>query len=605
MYWDYNMKIIKEEYPTYVELLNESKLDTKTSLKFERVEYDEQINLRVIGEDFNVYLHSIYSPKKEAEKMDALNEINDIIILFGAGLFYHVEYFSEKYPDKLIICIESQSDMFLEAMSLRPLDILKNEKISFLLSDDMYSISHVMIDYIKNYGYQEFSIVTLPSYYIFDNYNLNDYLDKFKGELQFSIINMHTELFFIKEWTANQVDNYKTIVKEKHAILNSIFNKEFNFPTVIVGAGPSLGKNIEILKKYENKVMIIAAGSSINILKRHNIVPDICVVLDGGTKENYIIRDVPENSILCYYATVASEGIKKSRAYKTYFLGNDSNFFAAEKYEEIYNFPTVSLGPSCVNVATDIAVKLGVKDIVFIGQDMAYTDKLLYAEGAALFDEVHEDKRTKLIKTDIWGNEIETNNAFITIKRYFDLYVERASNEVTFVNCTEGGLGIEGVPNLTLESTLNAYDDIELDIKKEMISQLTKFNESQYFFHNNDELIEYKNEITTIKELSEKRLKIIKNVLDNFERLSLQRIRKFSNEITDITDELDQFWLNTTLIHKRLSVMDMLTRNKVNTEIRTIIDIKDKYKFMLEQMMSYYDYYNVVTTIAYDKFMED
>ncbi len=59
-----------------------------------------------------------------------------------------------------------------------------------------------------------------------------------------------------------------------------------NIPAVVVGSGPSLGMEIEALRRLKNHVCIIAAGSSIQALLKHGIEPDLIVAMDPSDK-NY------------------------------------------------------------------------------------------------------------------------------------------------------------------------------------------------------------------------------------------------------------------------------------------------------------------------------
>lgn len=601
MFWQYNYEIIKSEYNVYLNLLT---CETQCGCNFDIERIENTNNLRVKKSDSIVYLHSMYDTSYEAENMLESKTIEDVIIIYGAGLFYHVEYIANKYPDKIIVVVEPNVTLFREAMKMRKLDILRNPKITLFLSDEVISITNYLIPFLKNFGYKSFTILPLLSYLSFDGDGYNAFLKELTRTLQFSIINLHTELFFLKEWTVNQVLNYKHMVANNHPLLNVAFTQKIGVPAVIVGAGPSLTKNIDVLKANLNKVLVIAGGSSIGILKKHGIIPHISVVLDAAENEDKIIADIDEKSILAYYPFVSHSGLIKNQSKQTYFLGNDSNFFAAMGVEEYDKLPKIQIGPSCMNVATDIAVNLGCSEVILIGQDMAYTEKKLYAEGAALFDTISSDTRKRYNVKDIYGNMTETNSGFLAIKSFFEVYNKILSG-TQLVNCTEGGLGIEGVNNEKLSNKLDTLPVLESNLFDVLHDLMDSVIEKTDMSFERMMLESYKKEIHSIYDISLKRLNTINSLVDRLDVLNIQAIKKELDELLKLTDSLDTFDLNTTLINKRLSVLDMTLRHKVNTEIEAIEDIKEKYTIVLQNMRVYYDFYHQVADVVKEKLLED
>ena len=53
-------------------------------------------------------------------------------------------------------------------------------------------------------------------------------------------------------------------------------------PAIVVAAGPSLDYQIENLKKYHQKAIIIAADAAVKPLLKHGIIPDYCTSIERG-----------------------------------------------------------------------------------------------------------------------------------------------------------------------------------------------------------------------------------------------------------------------------------------------------------------------------------
>ncbi|MGM9008744.1 6-hydroxymethylpterin diphosphokinase MptE-like protein, partial [Campylobacter jejuni] len=68
----------------------------------------------------------------------------------------------------------------------------------------------------------------------------------------------------------------------KNPSYKELINKRLKLSdtAIIVSTGPSLTKQLPLLKKYANKATIIAADSSYPILYKHNIKPDYVLSLE-------------------------------------------------------------------------------------------------------------------------------------------------------------------------------------------------------------------------------------------------------------------------------------------------------------------------------------
>ena len=57
---------------------------------------------------------------------------------------------------------------------------------------------------------------------------------------------------------------------------------ELDVPVFIVGSGPSLDNDIEYIQKWRSKAVVISCGTTLSILLRHGIRPDIHIELENG-----------------------------------------------------------------------------------------------------------------------------------------------------------------------------------------------------------------------------------------------------------------------------------------------------------------------------------
>jgi hypothetical protein len=129
-------------------------------------------------------------------------------------------------------------------------------------------------------------------------------------------------------------------------------------------------------------------------------------------------------------------------------------------------------GGSVSTVAFDLARQLGCNPIIFIGQDLAFTDGFTHTKGALedLFSEVEINKfytlemvlREQIMSEetpkvlDIHGRLVPTSKVMVSYLRWFEKEISKSENTL-FIDATEGGARIKGTQVLTLRDALDKY----------------------------------------------------------------------------------------------------------------------------------------------------
>ncbi len=151
----------------------------------------------------------------------------------------------------------------------------------------------------------------------------------------------------------------------------NLFNKFEGIPVVIVSAGPSLNKNIHLIKKLKGKAVILCVGTAYRALKRHAIKPDFIVSFDGGIAnyrqfEKLEFGDIP----LIYDPVIYPDIIKEYDG--PMVTANISNSFLVWLEKQLdFEAGDLLVGPSVANVTYDLARKIGGNPIIFTAQDLA------------------------------------------------------------------------------------------------------------------------------------------------------------------------------------------------------------------------------------------
>ncbi|ENT3061066.1 motility associated factor glycosyltransferase family protein, partial [Campylobacter jejuni] len=151
--------------------------------------------------------------------------------------------------------------------------------------------------------------------------------------------------------------------------------KNLSDTAIIVSTGPSLTKQLPLLKKYANKATIFCADSSYPILAKHGIKPDyVCMLERSEFTAEFFNHDFGEfDKDVCF--------IIKSVVHPNaihYLNKKTDNFTIVSTYASFINylkldhFGYFNMGFSVAHMACYLSLHLNHKNIIFIGQDLAY-----------------------------------------------------------------------------------------------------------------------------------------------------------------------------------------------------------------------------------------
>ncbi|STA73494.1 Motility accessory factor 3 [Campylobacter lari] len=216
---------------------------------------------------------------------------------------------------------------------------------------------------------------------------------------------------------------------------------------IIVSTGPSLMKQLPLLKEYANKASIFCADTAYPILAKHNIKPDYVLALERhGLVYQCFEQDNQEfdKDILFIIASVAHKSVIDTleKTKKPYILVHRPLPFSKALHMDDYGY--LGTGLSVANMAYDLAIKLGHKNIILIGQDLAYDENgNSHPKEYLHTQESENDRKEGLFITAYGGNgKVETNQWWILFKESLEYSID--TNSITTYNATEGGARIEG-----------------------------------------------------------------------------------------------------------------------------------------------------------------
>ncbi|MEW6095169.1 MAG: 6-hydroxymethylpterin diphosphokinase MptE-like protein [bacterium] len=390
----------------------------------------------------------------------SLNHINTLVVL-GFGVGTHVRELAERVQKKtLLLVIDPDIATFkalLKIIDLTP--ILQSPNVKLAIGE---SATHAVRYRIDDY----YKVNTVPDITIAEHkWSVKknpEYYEKIKELLEESSIigrqNLATLMESASLWQNQILTNISIIIKCPG--LKALFGRFPNIPTIIVGAGPSLDKNVAYLKDAKDKALIICVDTALRTLFNNNIKPDLVVTIDATAKNyNYYLKDLDLSDIYLIAGPAVYPQTMLSFAPKIFVSS-----FGHPLLDWIETFigtkGTIKLGGSVSTAAFDLARRCGANPIVFIGQDLAFTDDKVYTSGVKKerIKEVEEvmPKADIIWVEDIYGGKVKTVRGIWTWIKWFEHQISEIPH-VLCIDATEGGAKIQGTKIMTLKGVIENY----------------------------------------------------------------------------------------------------------------------------------------------------
>lgn len=402
-------------------------------------------------------LHSKYNPIREAEQFAATHYgPNKLHILYGYGLGYFAKALKKQFQfdEKLLVI-----DPFFN-IEKKLEDVLYIEKNNF--SDiESFLAQHVSpIDDVQ--------FVMSPNYDKLNYENYKKTLRAIRNQIYSNKIGANTISKYSEDWYKNIIINSYSAINDLS--LNKLIGK-YSSPVVVASGGPSLTKQIPLLKKFRNNLLVIAAGSTVNSLLKEGIEPDYLVNIDGSKiniKHYENLKDTKLSFIYSLYGTYEIRSYFKGNAY--YFNTNtSSNSLNSEFIKRVFNddLCTVMGGSSVATFCLTIATKITTGPVCLIGQDLAYTNNMSHASDNKRFHQYTDEEIKQLnwvYETGYFGEDVLTDAGFISMKNDFEQIIDILKKEnCTVYNCTEGGIKIRGTEQITFKQFCGKFADKKIN----------------------------------------------------------------------------------------------------------------------------------------------
>ncbi|EOE6934395.1 motility associated factor glycosyltransferase family protein [Campylobacter jejuni] len=503
------------------------------------------------------------------------NKNHQHIIVFEKDIeiiwvMFHVLDFSNELQNSRLMILENdklQAQDYTELCSSKP--FFQFSRIYFLeLMSHYYERFHEDILGLNKKLAENFKNIILR--------NGNDPLDALQGIEQF--------VYNLPQMITHP--SYKELLSKRKGISDT---------AIIVSTGPSLTKQLPLLKKYANKATIFCADSSYPILAKHGIKPDyVCMLERTEITAEFFNHDFGEFDKDIIFICAGVVHPKAIEYLKDRNLVITQKVLAFPYYINLKDFSYAAVGFSVAHTLSYLATYLSHKNIIFIGQDLAYAENGNshpddYQNSANYESQMYEH----ILTTAYGGNgKVETHSIWLLFKNWFEneMIPNTRKMGITTYNCTEGGARIEGTiekPFLWACENL-LHKDLNKPFEKLEPLSLNKQNEFL--------LKAYYKVYQSIKHCRDFS-KILSNDFENIQsiylslnekeediNLAIEKIDEFKNKLEDIKQMQDLYEiLSPLLIQFELNLARIYVLNPKTKEDafnKSILWIKEHLEFM-------------------------
>ena len=410
-----------------------------------------------------VLLHNIEDPVGSAVRSAEKHEMKggNASVLLGFGLGYLARELAKKMEKKHVIII-CELDPAVLKTALRQVDlsaVLDSDCIKILTGSDI-----PLQDWIHKLSTQCMTaqvdvILYVPSAQL-EPQEYEQLRDVAQKEHRALILNRNTVLKAGQLMMESILLNFPDVLRS--AGVKRLENLFQGRPAVLVAAGPSLERNVHLLRELQGRAVIIAVDTALRLLLPLGIKPDIVTTIDFNQVNYQKFANVPIDSdiSLVYHPGGYFESIRAFRG-PMFTSSRVSNRIPNWLMQYVDDKGQVPSGTTVAHLSFFLARHMGCDPIVFIGQDLAFPKKQVHASDLSLW---HINTEEMESIEDIFGDPVGSMTSF----KHAIYHFEKAFKETqaTIIDATEAGAKKQGARPMRLRDVIEEYCNLPpLDIK--------------------------------------------------------------------------------------------------------------------------------------------
>jgi len=419
-----------------------------------------------------IWLHSRYDPQREARLLaETVEPETSCVILTGLGLGHVAKAILQRTARRsLLVVLEPDLRMIFTALHCTDLaEEIRSGRLVFLTRDEPAHIhSHLEPHNLTIMAGTQ--IVThQPSLQIAEDFHarMTRRIAEFAAFCRMSLATLVTNAQVTCQNIAYNLPTYLATPPIDH-----LKNRFAGLPGIVVSAGPSLRKNLDLLAQAKGRAVICCVQTVFKTLLAKDITPDFVTSLDYHEVSRRFFEGIDDFKGVHLVAEPKATW-HVIDAYKGPISLLNNPFARLCLDDDLAARDGLRAGATVAHLAFYLLEYMGCDPIILIGQDLAFSDGLYYAPGVSVHEvwqaEVNRYNTLEMLEwlriarhkkilhraADIHGRPVYTDEQMLTYLKQFERDFARSSAKI--IDATEGGLPKRGAETMTLAEAMERF----------------------------------------------------------------------------------------------------------------------------------------------------
>ena len=434
---------------------------------------DGNATVQLTGDDGRgIYVHSRYRPLEEAGKfLDNLPAVdNPTFFIGGLGLGYHLLEFERRYDRPMLIVAEDDPGLLKAALCLHDFSgLIDSGRLVLLTSTDKNALQRKLSTCNANVllGLQIVALPHTKRYHARFHEQMRRLLTDFVSVARTNLVTL----------LKNARITFKNIALNLPAYLGNrgievLEEKAAGYPAIVVAAGPSLARNLAQLGPLRERAVIISVQTVLRLLHALRIMPHFVTSLDFHEVSTEFFRGIDDVGDCALIAE------PKATWHVLDMFGGGKRVLWHKFYDTLLQEHgpvrgSLRPGTTVAHLAFYLAQHLGCDPIIFVGQDLAFSEGMFYMPGSPIeqiwqpelnrfqtiemkqWERIARNRPILRTTKDIHGRETYNDELLFTYREQFESDIAAAPQRV--IQASEGGVPLTGAEVMPLRAAAERY----------------------------------------------------------------------------------------------------------------------------------------------------
>ncbi|EPS6230646.1 6-hydroxymethylpterin diphosphokinase MptE-like protein [Campylobacter coli] len=417
-----------------------------------------------IDENLNIYdkTHNVFMYENLEEEINFFYQSilektprYPFVCIYGIGNALLIKNLAKHY--KHLFVFESEIELFILALSTIDLsEELCSGKIYLVdIEEERVDIQLLILFDMKDM----FEYLSLYEMFVNNVYYKKFYEDIWhkadelcEKNIEVIVRNLNSSLHIAFECYSHLLQNIPSMLESIpfQRILNERKNKFEN--AIVVSAGPSLAKQLPLLKACQDKAVIFCADGALSMLEKEGIVPDYVTNLDFTDLAMKFFQNKENKTSLNILSCATHPNVAHSLKAENCMIVLRNK--ALYQRFNLNDFGYIDTGTHVSHFSYTLALALGFKNIIMIGQDLAFDEEgNSHSKGFSYGEQFSGEKTVPTLKAQAYAGkgEVLTHITWNDYRIKLEYLFACNSKEAKFYNATEGGARINFTEELSFK----------------------------------------------------------------------------------------------------------------------------------------------------------